>query len=143
MTWMLTGGAGYIGAHIVRAFRFELSKVTVPAIRERMVGHLRNIDEDLAAKARAETAGLIETLAELKKRSGEVVNKLTANKQAIEAELSETRKEVRTLSEKLGKASGTSDALRAQVAEQQATIRDLSGRHEPGGDGTGTGEKKK
>ena len=37
-------------AHIVAAFRFELSKVAVPAIRERMVSSLRNVSEDLAAK---------------------------------------------------------------------------------------------
>ncbi|MES2911181.1 MAG: catalase [Pseudomonadota bacterium] len=35
-------------AHIVAAFRFELSKLTVPAIRERMVASLRNASEDLA-----------------------------------------------------------------------------------------------
>lgn len=96
-----------------------------------------------AAKARAETAGLIDALAELKKRSGEVVNKLTASKQAKETELFETREEAHALSNKLAQASGTADALRAQVAEQQATIRHLSGRREPGGEGDGTGEKKK
>ncbi|MES3000199.1 MAG: catalase [Pseudomonadota bacterium] len=37
-------------AHIANAFRFELSKVTVPAIRERMVASLRNASEDLAKK---------------------------------------------------------------------------------------------
>lgn len=37
-------------AHIAAAFRFELSKVTVPAIRARMVASLRNASEDLAAK---------------------------------------------------------------------------------------------
>ncbi len=36
-------------AHIAAAFRFELSKVTVPAIRRRMVASLRNASEDLAA----------------------------------------------------------------------------------------------
>ena len=36
--------------HIIGAFRFELSKLTVPAIRERMVASLRNVDEDLAAQ---------------------------------------------------------------------------------------------
>jgi catalase len=36
--------------HIVGGFRFELSKVTVPAIRRRMVASLRNVDEDLAAQ---------------------------------------------------------------------------------------------
>ncbi len=37
-------------AHIAAAFRFELSKVTVPAIRERMVSSLRNASEALARK---------------------------------------------------------------------------------------------
>jgi catalase len=37
-------------AHIVGGFRFELSKVTVPAIRERMVSSLRNVSEDLAGQ---------------------------------------------------------------------------------------------
>lgn len=44
-------------AHIVAAFRFELSKLTVPAIRTRMVASLRNVDEDLAAQV-AEGLGL-------------------------------------------------------------------------------------
>ena len=35
-------------AHIAAAFRFELSKLTVPALRERMVSSLRNVSEDLA-----------------------------------------------------------------------------------------------
>ncbi|MDM0014427.1 catalase [Variovorax sp. J22P168] len=37
-------------AHIGNAFRFELSKVTVPAIRERVVSMLRNAAPDLAAR---------------------------------------------------------------------------------------------
>ncbi|OWQ46580.1 catalase HPII [Roseateles noduli] len=37
-------------AHIAAAFRFELSKVTVPAIRERMLASLRNASEELAQK---------------------------------------------------------------------------------------------
>ena len=40
-------------AHIVAAFRFELSKLTVPAIRVRMVASLRNVDEDLASQVAA------------------------------------------------------------------------------------------
>jgi catalase len=35
-------------AHIVRGFRFELTKVQVPAIRERTVSMLRNVSDDLA-----------------------------------------------------------------------------------------------
>jgi catalase len=34
--------------HIINAFRFELSRVHVPAVRERMVAGLRNVDEELA-----------------------------------------------------------------------------------------------
>jgi len=40
-------------AHIAAAFRFELSKVTVPAIRRRMVSSLRNVSEALAAEVAA------------------------------------------------------------------------------------------
>ncbi|MDP9014171.1 MAG: catalase [Pseudomonadota bacterium] len=36
--------------HIIGGFRFELSKVTVPAIRERMVSSLRNVSEELAGE---------------------------------------------------------------------------------------------
>ena len=36
-------------AHIAAAFRFELSKLTVPAIRTRMLSSLRNVSEALAA----------------------------------------------------------------------------------------------
>ncbi len=37
-------------AHIASGFRFELSKLTVPAIRERMVASLVNVSADLAQK---------------------------------------------------------------------------------------------
>ncbi len=37
-------------AHIAAAFRFELSKVTVPAIRERSVAMIRNASESLATR---------------------------------------------------------------------------------------------
>ncbi len=43
--------------HIVGGFRFELSKLTVPAIRTRMIASLRNVDEDLAARV-AEGLGM-------------------------------------------------------------------------------------
>ncbi|SBV37556.1 Catalase HPII [uncultured Stenotrophomonas sp.] len=36
--------------HIADAFRFELSKVTVPAVRQRVVSMLRNASEELAAE---------------------------------------------------------------------------------------------
>ena len=43
--------------HIVGAFRFELSKVTVPAIRERVVSMLANVSDELAARV-AEGLGI-------------------------------------------------------------------------------------
>ena len=44
-------------AHIVRGFRFELSRVQVPAIRERMLSMLANVDDDLVAQV-AEGLGM-------------------------------------------------------------------------------------
>ena len=40
-------------AHIAGGFRFELSKLTVPAIRQRMVSSLVNVSEELAASVAA------------------------------------------------------------------------------------------
>ncbi|HYO46575.1 MAG TPA: catalase, partial [Gemmatimonadota bacterium] len=37
-------------AHIVRAFRFELTKVETPAIRKRVLAQLANVDKELAGK---------------------------------------------------------------------------------------------
>ena len=54
-------------AHIAAAFRFELSKVTVPAIRQRMVASLRNASETLAQKV-AEGLGM-DTLPEAMPRA--------------------------------------------------------------------------
>jgi catalase len=45
--------------HIADALTFELSKVETPRIRERMLSHLQNIDEDLAAQV-AEGLGIEE-----------------------------------------------------------------------------------
>ena len=44
-------------AHIAAAYRFELSKLTVPAIRRRVVSMLRNVSDDLAAQV-AEGLGM-------------------------------------------------------------------------------------
>jgi catalase len=44
-------------AHIRRGFRFELTKVQVPAIRERMISSLANVDMELARKL-AEELGI-------------------------------------------------------------------------------------
>jgi catalase len=41
-------------AHILRAFRFELTKVQVPAVRQRVVSMLANVDRDFARTLAAE-----------------------------------------------------------------------------------------
>ena len=45
--------------HIIRAYRFELTKVQTAAVRERVVAQLRNVDEDLA-RAVADGLGMTE-----------------------------------------------------------------------------------
>ncbi|MFL5374677.1 MAG: catalase [Myxococcales bacterium] len=40
-------------AHIIRAFRFELTKVQTPAIRERVLAQLANVSDDLASAVAA------------------------------------------------------------------------------------------
>ena len=52
--------------HIINAFRFELSKVQVPAIRERMVSGLMNVSDELA-EAVAEGLGITEMPAPMPK----------------------------------------------------------------------------
>jgi catalase len=57
--------------HIIRAYRFELTKVRTAAIRERVVAQLRNVDEELA-QAVADGLGMLslpEPLPKLIKRS--------------------------------------------------------------------------
>jgi catalase len=45
--------------HIIRAFRFELTKVQTPAVRKRVVAQLRNVAEELA-RAVADGLGMAE-----------------------------------------------------------------------------------
>lgn len=58
-----------------------------------------------------------------KQRSVEVIGKLEASKQRMEAELNEARTAARDAAAQLGRVSGELDALRSQVASQEATIR--------------------
>lgn len=50
--------------HLQKALIFELSKVTIPEIRERMVGQLAFIDKDLAATVAAKVGVEVTTLAQ-------------------------------------------------------------------------------
>ena len=64
-----------------------------------------------------------QALHDQKQRSVEVIGKLETSKQRMEAELDEARKAAREASAQLGRVSGELDALRSQVASQEATIR--------------------
>jgi len=79
------------------------------------------------AQHEAELGRLKEThqqaMHEQKQRSVEVIGKLETSKQRMEAELGEARKAAREASAQLGRVSGELDALRSQVASQEATIR--------------------
>src|SRR5690606_7458324 len=46
--------------HIIAAYTFELSKVETLAIRRRIVGHLRNVDETELARGVAEGLGFVD-----------------------------------------------------------------------------------
>ena len=81
----------------------------------------------LRAQHEAELGRLKEThhqaMHDQKQRSVEVIGKLETSKQRMEAELDEARKAAREASAQLGRVSGELDALRSQVASQEATIR--------------------
>ncbi|MCX2910748.1 hypothetical protein ORI90_09850, partial [Bifidobacterium longum] len=64
-----------------------------------------------------------QALHDQKQRSVEVIGKLETSKQRMEAELDEARKEARDAAAQLGRVTGELDALRSQVASQEATIR--------------------
>ncbi|MBK7860658.1 MAG: catalase [Archangiaceae bacterium] len=64
-------------AHIIRGFRFELSKVQVPAIRQRMVSSLVNVDQVLA---NAVAAGLGIAVPEAMPRALKAVPKPEVNR---------------------------------------------------------------
>ena len=50
MTWLLTGGAGYIGAHIVRAF--QRAEVPVVVLDDLSTGIRENVPVDVPARGR-------------------------------------------------------------------------------------------
>jgi len=68
--------------HIKDAFTFELSKVETPTIRERMVAHLLNVDEDLA-KGVADGLGLAELPAAAKPARAVVTDLAVSEKLSI------------------------------------------------------------
>ncbi|CAJ0902715.1 Chromosome partition protein Smc [Ralstonia sp. LMG 32965] len=64
-----------------------------------------------------------QALHDQKQRSVDVIGKLEQSKQRMEAELDEARKAAREAAAQLGRMTGELDALRSQVASQEATIR--------------------
>jgi catalase len=66
-------------AHILGAFRFELTRVQTPAVRERVVAMLANVDADLA-DALARDLGMAQTPDPLPNVSAEVTPEVTTSK---------------------------------------------------------------
>lgn len=91
-------------------------KLDAASVRERA-----KIEE--AATAKAEAARLTDQLKDQKVRSLEVIGKLEKSKQALEGELTVTRKEIRELVSLFGTAKGELEALRTQVAGQTDVIK--------------------
>lgn len=90
------------------------------------VSKRERVQIEAAATASAEAARLAEQLKDQKGSSAEVITKLEESKQRMEAELTAGRREVRDVSGQLAQASGELEALRAQVASQQAVITNLT-----------------
>ena len=85
-------------------------------------GRLLNVPQHDAEVGRLKDAHQ-QALHDQKQRSVEVIGKLETSKQRMEAELDEARKEARDAAAQLGRVTGELDALRSQVASQEATIR--------------------
>ena len=94
-------------------------KLEAASIRERA-----KIEE--AVQAQASAARLTEQLKDQKMRSVEVIGKLEKSKQALEADLTNTRKEARTTTTALARAQGELDVLRSQVTRLNDTLRGLA-----------------
>lgn len=105
-----------LGATLEQVRAEATAQATAQAERERA------LIQD-AATAKAEAARLTDQLKDQKARSVEVIGKLEASKQRIEAELNEARKEAKEATTKLARATGQLETLNSQVAEQAQVIR--------------------
>ncbi|WP_336696256.1 MULTISPECIES: DNA-binding protein [Burkholderiales] len=105
-----------LGATLEQVRAEATAQATAQAERERAL-----IQE--AANAKAEAARLSDQLKDQKARSVEVIGRLEASKQRIEAELMEARKEAKEATTKLARATGQLETLNSQVAEQAQVIR--------------------
>lgn len=103
-------------------------KLDVASARERA-----KIEE--TAKAKADAERLADQLKEQKARSVEVIGKLEKSKQGLEADLSASRKEAKASAADQARAQGELEALRAQVAHLNDTIRSLAAPGERKGKG--------
>lgn len=88
-----------------------------------------------AATAKAEALRLADQLKDQKARSVEVIGKLEKSKQALETDLTATRKEAREAATQLGRAQGELEALRTQVASLNDTVRRLADQGDKKGKG--------
>ncbi len=108
----------------------ERSAATLDQVRADLVRVQEQGKADLAAVRKQHEGELVrlkdaqqQAMHEQKQRSVEVIGKLEASKQRMESELDAARKEAREATGQLGRLAGELDALRTQVASQEATIR--------------------
>lgn len=126
-----------LNADFSRQFAEQASALqSIRGEAERLRGQLAEVNEKLdntssreramieaKAGAKAEAARFADQLKDQKARSVEVIGKLENGKQKLEAELSETRKEIRELVSLFGAAKGELEALRTQVVGQTDVIK--------------------
>lgn len=111
-----------------RSMEADLSAQRAEAAR--LAQQLADVERELAAQRAQHEAELgrlkeahQQALHDQKHRSVEVIAKLEQSKQRMEAELDEARKAAREAAAQLGRVTGERDALRSQVASQEAIIR--------------------
>ncbi|MCW5659716.1 MAG: catalase [Burkholderiaceae bacterium] len=121
--------------HIADAFGFELSKVTVPAVRERMVASLRNASEDLARKV-ADKIGIAQLPAPLPRameqpRKPEVTRSPALSLMFRPGNGSVAGRKVALFVGPNVQWNGCCAALRDRLAAQGAVLRCVAGRIGP------------
>lgn len=113
----------------------QSSQADADRLRGQLADTVQKLDEasarervkiEEAATAKAEAARLADQLKDQKARSVEVIGKLEKSKQALEADLTASRKEAKDASTKLGRAEGELEALRTQVASQGDMLKNFA-----------------
>ena len=122
--------------HLVeQSAALQSSQADADRLRGQLADTVQKLDEasarervkiEEAATAKAEAARLAEQLKDQKARSVEVIGKLEKSKQALEADLTVSRKEAKEAGTELGRAEGELEALRNQVVSQGDMLKNFA-----------------